>query len=140
MLTIHPVQDKNEQRRLCNICDVPYRPGDFAYAAYVDGQFVGLSQFRVDDSRGYLDDLVSSPGTNDAEALFIMGRQTLNWIDLLGLHTCRARSDSAPRKLLHIMGFSEEENQDILTADMTHMFDGHCGGHCDIAKELHSES
>ena len=135
MLIINPVQDKEQQAEYCRLCGIEYHIRDFAYAAYVDGVFVGMSQFFVTDEWGMLEHLVPAPGTDDIEALFILGRQTLNWIDLLGIHTCRTTTNAASAKLLKVMGFIPEN--DYLVADMTHMFDGHCGGNCDIASQLH---
>ena len=135
MLIINPVQDKTKQADLCAICGIEYRVRDFAFAAYVDGEFVGLSQFYVTDEWGMLENIVPAPEKDDIEAMFILGRQTLNWIDLLGIHTCRANVNTGNAKLLKVMGFVPEN--DYLVADMTHMFDGHCGGNCDIAAQLH---
>ncbi len=136
MLRIIPIQDKSQQADLCALCGVTFRPESFAYAAYVSGKFVGISQFGVCDEYGILYDLAPAPQTDDIEALFIMGRQTMNWIDLLGVHTCRCRDGAAEEKLIRILGFRRDENG-IYTADTTHMFDGHCGGNCNLASELH---
>ena len=136
MLIIKPVEEKEQQKQFADACGIPYRTGDFAYAAYVDGIFTALSQFRVCDTHGILDDLVLVPASNDVEALFILGRQTLNWIDLLGIHACKCSPNAAPERVLRVMGFVPAGEENTLIADMTHMFDGHCGGHCDIAREL----
>ncbi len=137
MLTIHPIQTKEEQEKLCNLCDITFRPDNFAYAAYVSGKFVGMSQFSVCDEYGTLNDLVPAPDANDIEALFIMGRQTMNWIDLIDIHTCHCREGATSDRLISTLGF-KKDIRGILTADMTHMFDGHCTGHCNIAEELKS--
>ena len=134
MLIIRPVEDKKQQEEFCQLCGIPYLAKDFAYAAYVDGEFAALSQFHVTDECGYLDHLTPAPNKHDVEAMFILGRQTLNWIDLLGLHTCRTTVNAGNEKLLHVLGFIQKEN--YLVADMTHMFDGHCSGNCDIASQL----
>jgi hypothetical protein len=134
MLIINPVEEKQQQAEYCHLCGIPYHMRDFAYAAYVDGEFVGISQFYVTDECGFLEHLAPAPDKRDIEALFIIGRQTLNWIDLLGLHTCRTTPDSSNPKLLSVLGFIAKDG--YLEADMTHMFDGHCGGNCDIASQL----
>ena len=134
MLIINPVEEKQKQEEYCRLCGIPYHMRDFAYAAYVDGEFVGMSQFYVTDECGFLEHLVPAPNTRDMEALFILGRQTLNWIDLLGLHTCRTSHTSSNPKLLSVLGFVAKN--DYLEADMINMFNGHCGGNCDIASQL----
>ncbi len=138
MLIIRPVQSKEKQAELCELCGIEFRSNDFAYAAYVSGNVVGMSQFSVCDEFGTVNDLVPAPGTNDLEALFIMGRQTMNWIDLLGVHTCQIRSEATSDVLIGALGFRKDESG-IFTADTTHMFEGNCGGHCDVTTELQKE-
>lgn len=135
MLIIRPIEEKAQQETFALSCGVPYRVNDLAYAAYSDGNFIAISQFRVCDTHGILDDLALIPCSDDREALFILGRQTLNWIDLLGIHFCRARTNTADPRLLSLMGFIPSDTGDLI-ADMTHMFDGSCGGHCDLAQKL----
>lgn len=139
MLTIFPIEDKQEQERLCGVCSIPYRISALAYGAYVDGAFVGMSQFSVCDEYGTLHELAYAKGTRDREAIFILGRQTMNWIDLLGIHTCRTSPAAAEEKMLRLLGFSKTDDPEVLSADMTHMFDGHCGGNCNLAEELLSD-
>ncbi len=136
MLRIIPIQEKEKQAELCALCNVTFRPETFAYGAYVSGVFVGISQFNVCDEYGMIYDLAPAHDKKDIEALFIMGRQTMNWIDLLGIHTCRCRDGAASDVLIRTLGFTRDE-KNILSADTTHMFEGHCGGNCNVAKELH---
>ncbi len=138
MLRVIPIQEKTQQAELCAICGVTFRPEAFAYAAYVSGVFVGISQFGICDEYGTIYDLTPAPETDDIEALFIMGRQTMNWIDLLGVHTCHCREGAGAEKLIRALGFRRDENG-TLSADTTHMFDGHCGGNCNVAKDLHED-
>ncbi|MBR5219689.1 MAG: hypothetical protein IKV66_01755, partial [Clostridia bacterium] len=92
MLIIKPIQDAALQTALCERCGVPYRPGCLCYQAHLgegpddETVFVGISQFsvgEVDGERiiGRMMDLVTAPDIDDEEALFIMGRQTLNFMD-----------------------------------------------------------
>ncbi len=136
MLTIHPIESKEQQKEFCQICNIPYLVDALAYAAYVGGNFVGMSQFSVCDEYGIIHHLVLTPDSRDIEALFILGRQTLNWIDLLGLHTTRTtETSSVGLEFLGLLGFKKGEDG-YLSADTTHMFEGKCGGHCNLAEEL----
>ena len=38
MLEIKPIEDKNEQEKLCRLCGIEYREEFFAYKAYEDGK------------------------------------------------------------------------------------------------------
>ncbi len=139
MLIIKPIENKNDQEQYALMCGVPYRMECLAYAAYVSGEFVGISQFSVSDQCGTIYDLVTKPTVKDSEALFIMGRQTMNWIDLLGIHTCRIRKDATPHHVMLAMGFTAPEQDGYIWVNMDGMFDGHCTGNCNIATLLKDE-
>lgn len=97
MLIIKPIQDFDLQTVLCERCGVPSRPGCLCYQAYLgegpddETVFIGISQFSVGETDGErvigrIYDLVCAKDVDDEEALFIMGRQTLNFMDLTGTH------------------------------------------------------
>lgn len=135
MLIIKPVADKQLQANYADACGAPFYAEDLAYAAYESDSLIALSQFRLSESGGILDTLSLCRGSSDWEALFILARQTLNWIDLHGFHSCQCASDAGDVRLLRLVGFEYQPNGS-LSADMTHMFDGSCGGHCSLAEEL----
>ena len=118
MLEIKPIQDKNEQKTLCELCGVAYRPQAFAYSAYD-------CQFRIIGDTGYLYHLCNTTGTDDLEALIIMGRAALNFIDLCGVHQAYFEGDK-PRAAIAV-GFREKGGK--LFADLTGMFDSPCKKH-----------
>lgn len=135
MLIIRPVTDKQLQADYAESCHTPFFAEDLAYAAYESDSFIALSQFRLSENGGILDTLSLCHGSADWEALFILARQTLNWIDLRGFHTCHCTPGARDVRLLHLVGF-ENQPDGSLSVDMTHMFDGSCGGRCSIAEEL----
>ncbi len=128
MFKIIPVQSKEEQAELCRKCGVSYREGAFAYVMFdIDtGDIMGMSQFEIGGC-GYIFDLREAPNHDDFEAMFILGRQTMNFIDTCGAHSCYADKTAGVERLLKAIGF--KENEDKLFCDMTGMFDGHCSGH-----------
>ena len=129
MLKITPIGTKQEQQTLCGVCEIPFDADCLAYRAYDDDVFLGISQFRIARGHGIIKNLVSAPGVSDFEAMFILGRATMNFIDLLGLHTCVCPMDAGDRRLLVAIGFTPTEDGSM-TADMTDMFSGKCDGHC----------
>ena len=128
MFKITPVQSKEEQAELCRKCGASYREGAFAYVMFdIDtGDIMGMSQFEIGEC-GYIFDLREAPNHDDFEAMFILGRQTMNFIDTCGAHCCYADKTAGVERLLKAIGFKENENK--LFCDMTGMFDGHCSGH-----------
>lgn len=127
MLEIKPIQDKLAQKALAELCGVPYMPSALAYSAYDNGVPVGISQFRIMDDAGHLYHLCNTVGTEDLEALIIMGRATMNFIDLCGVH--KAYFDGDDEKIAKAIGFRMTDGK--LFADLTGMFESHCAKHCD---------
>ena len=90
MLEILPIQTKIEQEAICARCGMPYEASCLAYHALVDGELAGACQFRMNDKGGFIRHwgLVKDrelSAQDRAEALFVMGRGTLNFIDLCGV-------------------------------------------------------
>jgi hypothetical protein len=92
---------------------------------------MGFSQFEISGEFGYIKDLRPRIGYSDFEAMFILGRATMNFIDLCGIHTCRAAKDAGDETLLKSIGFKYSDKLCEYTCDMTGMFDGKCQGHCE---------
>ena len=91
MLEILPIQTKIEQEAICARCGMPYEASCLAYHALVDGELAGACQFRMNDKGGFIRHLGlvkdrELSAQDRAEALFVMGRGTLNFIDLCGVH------------------------------------------------------
>ena len=129
MFKISPLRDVNLLKEYLEKCNVKVIPGAFVYAMTdIDsGELMAVSQFEITEVCGYIYNLCSVPELDDFEAMFILGRQTMNFIDLCGMHTCRADENSAEEKLLKAIGFKKDSDGYI--CDMTGMFDGHCSGH-----------
>ena len=131
MFKISPIQDASEQKKIANLCGTEYKAGAFAYVMKdaESGELMGFSQFEITECGGYLYDLRPSLGYDDFEAMFILGRSTMNFIDLCGSHTLTSSVDAADEKLLHAIGLRPHEDGSLF-CDMTGFFDGsHCSGH-----------
>lgn len=108
MLIIKPVQDKNLQEELAKKCGVEYDPDCLAYGAWVHEKFVGICQFRM-GKEAHITHLAKAMGTDDTEAMFIMGRQTMNYIDLHGVHSAYFEGD-CDEKFILWLGFKKDGN------------------------------
>ena len=133
MLKVFPIQDKNEQATLCERCGVTYNAELLAYQATVDDAFVGICQFKLQPEGGILYDLAPLKGDDqDFEAIFVLGRAALNFIDLCGVHQAYFDGDvSVPGEvLLRAIGFRPDESQNgRLGMDLTDFFTSPCK-HC----------
>lgn len=131
MFKITPIQSVDEQIAVAKRCNTEYSDGAFAYAMIdqESGELMGFSQFEITDKGGHLIDLRSIGKDDDYEAMFILGRATMNFIDLCGTHTLYADVSAGDNTLLRAIGLRPTEDG-ALFCDMTGFFDGsHCSGH-----------
>ena len=132
MLKVLPIQTKKEQETATSKCGVVFKPDALAYAATVDDVFVGVGQFKLTPNGGEVYDIALLPGKNDFEAMFVMGRAILNFIDLCGIHYAKYISETVDDTLLRAIGF--EKNADgIYDIDLTDFFKHPCQHHKDGA-------
>lgn len=128
MLKILPIQSKADQELFCSRCGVTYRADALAYAASVDDNFIGICQFRTAGEVGEVFDLTLVPGVEDFEAIFLMGRAALNFIDLCGVHKAVYASEKADESLLKAVGFKKNQNG-IFEMDLKDFFLHPCQHH-----------
>lgn len=136
MFRIAPVQTEEERRLTCREAGICPRENAFLYAMRdcESGALLGVAQFDINGECGQILDLSPAPGIDDFEAMFILGRATMDFIDRTGAHRCIAMPSAAEHRLLRAVGFRPKEDGS-LSCDMTGMFDGHCGGHAlDLSK------
>lgn len=128
MLKVLPIQSKEQQEDICRRCGVKYNPDALAYAATVDEKLAGVCQFRLSAEGGMIYDLAPAEGTNDFEAMFVMGRGTLNFIDLCGVHEAYFKGEVKDASLLRAVGFKENENGEFYI-NLEGFFTDHCHNH-----------
>lgn len=126
MLTASPIQSKEEQERLCLICNIPYRPNAFAYSQKDGEKVIAVSQFDVNSSGGIIYDLrMSSDTDEDTEALFILGRAVLNFLDIIKTDTCFfAAKNEHDEKIAKMLGFKKSNEQ--WTINLRGLFEKKC--------------
>ncbi len=113
MLEVLPIQSKTEQEALCARCGVPFAESDMAYKALIDGELMGICQFTMNENGGHLHHLslnreLKIAPKDRAEALFVMGRATLNFIDLCGVHTAYFEDESfTDEAMIKAIGFKK---------------------------------
>ena len=85
MFKISPINDKKYQAECAEQCGTTFKPDYFAYSMTdIDtGILMGFSQFEITQNGGYIADLKERVGYSDFEAMFILGRAVLNFIDLM---------------------------------------------------------
>ncbi len=126
MYKVKPIQTKEEQERICLICDTKYDEEELAYAAIEeDGTVLGVCRFAIKGDKGIIYELKNAPGVDDYEPVYIMGRATLNFIDLCGVRYAYYEGEDKP--LVRAIGFKPKENGALLL-DLEGFFEHKCGG------------
>ena len=132
MLEVKPIQDKAAQEAACLRCGIPFDVNLLAYAAEVDDELVGVCQFTMGPEGGSLRGMGTLVGREpDFEAMFVLGRAALNFIDLCGVH--RATYDAPIKneeeaRLIKAIGFDHLEDGRWFV-DLTHFFEHPCQHH-----------
>jgi len=118
MLIVKPIREKKAQEALCLACGCHYEIDCLAYEALIaesiekqdEGTPIGICQFKI----GRIVTLFPVKGTDDWDGLFIMGRQTMNFIDLAGKHECILNADAflkdTPSDFAYRLGFLPKED------------------------------
>lgn len=128
MLIVKPILKKENQEEICAACGAVYDADLLACAAHEDDQLLGFCQFAFSGSTAVITDLRPKLGVDDFEAMFILGRGTLNYIDLCGIHYARCLPSAGDLSLIRAIGFKEND-QKLLEMDLTDQFTGKCS-HC----------
>ena len=127
MFKITPLQSEDEIRECARACGATEKPGYFAYAMrdLTDLSLMGFAQFDILGDDAVLADLKPVPSLDDFEAMFILGRQTLNFMEKCGAERVSASKDAAEIVLLKAIGFKEDDDK-IYKMNIKGLFDGHC--------------
>ena len=136
MLKVLPIQTKAEQEALCLRCNIKFDPDLLAYAASVDGEVVGICQFKLTDKGGFIHDIATvtdrdeplddkARSASDFEALFVMGRGALNFIDLCGVHMAYYVGQVIDERLISAIGFKRDA-EGVLKMNLEGFFTDHC--------------
>ena len=133
MLEVLPIQTKIEQEAAAARCAVAYQADCMAYHALVDGELVGICQFCMDGEGGHIRTLATVTDTEISErdrleSLFVLGRATLNFIDLCGVHRAYFKGENPDAPLLRAIGFKENE-EGVFEIDLEGFFTDHCHNH-----------
>ncbi|MBQ8818073.1 MAG: hypothetical protein IJZ83_05800 [Clostridia bacterium] len=125
MLKVLPVQSKLTQEEICIKCGVKYNADLLAYAAYVDDRLAGVCQFKLTDKGGIIYDLAPTNDFYSRDALFVMGRGALNFIDLCGVHFATYKGSTEDEPLILQIGFKKTE-QGEFEINLEGFFTDHC--------------
>ena len=124
MLSVLPIQDKNIQKELCELCDIEFDTDSFAYRAD-DGIFLGVCQFKFSDGCGYINGLKYAPGTLDNEAMIIMLRTAMNFMHRCGIKKSAFSESSISSELIPLSSYKKGEDN-IYSIDLDKFYISPC--------------
>ena len=129
MFKIACIQSCEESRECAKLCNTEYLDGYFAYAMRdcKTNEVMGFSQFEIEEGFGVISDIKEREGLSDPEAMIILGRSTMSFLDMIGVNKLRAPLDCGDEALMKRIGFEIIDGQYF--ADTRGSFEGHCGGH-----------
>ena len=127
MLEIKPIEDKALQEQLCNEAGTKYLPDALAYAAYVNTFAVGLCQFGLKENTGYIYNLTPiGKRPEDTEALFIMGRAVMSFMESCGAEYADMEdTDATEERIKFVIGFKRNDEGKFIIP-IKGMFEHHC--------------
>lgn len=125
MLKILPIQTKEEQKEICDRCGVTFNPDLLAYSATLDGKLAGVCQFTMNADGGSIRDMEPVRGEENTEVLFVLGRATLNFIDLTGVHKAYYDAPVKDEMLIRRIGFHKTDDGRWFV-DLTNFFVSPC--------------
>lgn len=128
MLIVKPILKKEKQAEICAACGAEFDADLLACSAYEGEDLIGFCQFALSGGTAIVTDLRPKIGVDDFEAMFILARGTLNYIDLCGIHKAHCLPTAGDLSLIRAIGFKETE-PNRFTMDLTDEFNGKCS-HC----------
>ena len=127
MFKILPIQSKEEQAECAELCNAEYIADAFGYAMrdFETNALMGFAQFDIGGDNATLYALKPVKSADDFEAMFILGRQTLNFMEKCGAETVVASEECADITLLKAIGFKGSDDG-YYSIHIKGIFDGHC--------------
>lgn len=125
MLSVLPIQSKEEQAQLCRLSGCEYDVDLLAYKITDGDKFCGICQFRIGPNGGEIKDLCCPETNGQFEYQFMLARGTMNFIDLCHMRYAYLDDRKIDEITAKAIGFAPDENgrQKI---DLLHFFEEPC--------------
>ena len=126
MLRARALRDIDEQKTCCEVCGIVHNP-DMLYFAIFENETdcLGTLEFRFTKKGALITDVKPKVGTYDDEAMFILGKAALNFIDLVGFKYVEYEADD--EKLCGLLEFFKKDG--VMQVSLEGYFDEPCKRH-----------
>ena len=125
MLTVKPIQSKDDQRKFCELCGAKYDADLLAYSLFDGDRLVGVCQFKMTPDGGSIRSLDLTDEKFDL--LYMLCAGTLNFMELIGALFAYLDLEISPTKA-KLLGFEPDENG-RLRIDLKKFFSNPCKCH-----------
>jgi hypothetical protein len=129
LLSVLPIQSKDEQAAACAVCGVEFDTDLLAYKITDGDKLVGVSQFKMTPEGGKIVNISCVKGTDCFEYMLMLGRGTLNFIDICGARYAFLDDPTVDDVMSKAIGFAKDENGRY-KVDLLHFFDEPCKHNC----------
>ncbi len=123
MLEMKAIQDKESQKKMCQLCEIEYIDDALAYSAQNGDTFIGITQFAIHEQTGYIYHISQFPGITDTDALLLLGLTALNFIGRCKIKTVYYENKDI--ELGDMLGF-EKNNNGKYCMNISDLFDKTC--------------
>lgn len=128
MLRARPLRDIEEQKNSCNVCGMVHN-ADYLYFAIFENETncLGTLAFKFTKIGAEILEVMPKTGTYDDEAMFILGKAALNFIDLVGPKYVEYKANDS--KLAALLEFYPKNG--VMQLNLEGYFDEPCKRHKD---------
>ena len=107
MLEVKPIQSKEDQKALCELCGATYDADLLAYSLFEGERILGVCQFKMTPDGGSIRSLDLIEETFDF--IYMLCAGTLNFIELCGALYAYLDFEISPTRA-KLLGFEPDEN------------------------------
>ena len=107
MLEVKPIQSKEDQKALCELCGATYDADLLAYSLFEGERILGVCQFKMTPDGGSIRSLDLIEDTFDF--IYMLCAGTLNFIELCGALYAYLDFEISPTRA-KLLGFEPDEN------------------------------
>ena len=126
MLTARAIQDTNEQKKCCDCCGMTHDADLLYYAIFEnDSDCLGTCGFRFCKNKAVIVDIAPKCDTYDKEAMFILGKAVLNFIDRVNFKNVEYTAQDT--ELATLLEFFTKDG--VLQVNLTDYFTEPCKRH-----------
>lgn len=121
MFEVQPVRSREFQSQIADALGCPFYDNTYAFFAgeITDDartvtSLIGMCQFTLDPEKCVIRSIAAAPGCEDDEAMIVLVRAVMSWIDKAEIPFVAAEESAASRETIRSLGFREVDGEWII--------------------------